>query len=248
VTWEYLLFALIFFLAGITPELTGFGVATVTMALLPFILPLSLAIPLVAIISVAATGIVALQTKTHENAKYLLPLLIGSGTGVFLGMIFLKSIDENFLQIALGIFLTVYALYGLFFKGHFLPTGKTTGAITGLIAGFFGASFNIHGPLVGLYTSVNGQFSKKEIKDLIATYMFFTGFMTIIGHTISGRITGEVLLYVLFALPFLFAGLAVGTKIFPKIDLTRVKSGIYIFVLAAGMALLFGRTKVCCVF
>ena len=237
--WEYLFFALITFLAGITPELTGFGVATVTMALLPLIFPLSLAIPLVAIISATATGIVALQTKTRGNFKYLAPLLIGSAIGVILGMIFLKYIDVDILKMALGIFLTVYALYGLFFKGHFLPTGIISGTITGLIAGFFGASFNIHGPLVGIYSSSNGKFSKTEIKDLMATYMFFAGSFTIIGHTISGRVTAEVLSNVLFALPFLFIGMVVGTRIFKKIDIAKVKTGVYIFVLAAGMALLF---------
>jgi hypothetical protein len=235
---EYAYFAIIFFIAGIAPELTGFGVATISMALLPFLLPLSVAIPLVAIISATATGIVALRTKTRNLLKYMRPLLIGSAIGVTLGMIFLHLLDEQLLTVVLGIFLIVYALYGLFFKGHFLPTGNVTGTTTGLVAGFFGASFNVHGPLVGLYSSSNGDLSKAEIKDLMATYMFVTGLFTIFGHTIAGRVTGDVLVYALFALPFLLVGLAVGKRIFKKVNIVWIKRGIYLFVLAAGIVLL----------
>jgi len=235
---EYVYFAIIFFIAGIAPELTGFGVATISMALLPFLLPLSVAIPLVAIISATATGIVALRTKTRNLFKYIRPLIVGSAIGVTLGMVFLHLLDEQLLTVVLGIFLVVYALYGLFFKGHLLPTGNVTGTATGFVAGFFGASFNVHGPLVGLYLSSNDELSKTEVKDLMATYMFVAGLFIIVGHTISGRVSGEVLLYALFALPFLLAGLVVGKRIFKKVNIIWIKRGIYLFVLAAGIALL----------
>jgi len=237
-TIEFILLALIFFLAGVTPEITGFGVATVSMALLPFFLPLDLVIPLVAIISVIATGIVALQTKTKGITKYILPLIVGSSIGVFLGMIFLLSINEAMLQTALGAFLVLYSLFAFFYRGHFLPMGKMIGGITGVVAGFFAASFNVHGPLVGLYSASNGDLSKIQTKDLIATYMFIAGSFTVIGHTVSGRMTGTVLLYVLFALPFVFLGLKVENTMFKKIHVNWVKRGVYIFVFISGLSFL----------
>jgi hypothetical protein len=153
-------------------------------------------------------------------------------------MLFLYFLDEQSLTTILGVFLIAYSLYGLVFKRHFLPKGKIVGTATGIVAGFFGASFNIHGPLVGLYSSSNDDLSKIEIKDLMATYMFFTGLLTIFGHTIAGRISSDVLLYALFALPFLFAGLMVGGVIFNKINIIWVRRGIYFFVLVGGIALL----------
>jgi len=201
--FEYILLALIFIIAGITPELTGFGVATISMSFLPFILPLHIALPLVAIASVFATGIVAFQTRTQKIMKHILPLFIGSLVGVIIGMFFLKSAQEDTLRTMLGVFLISYALFGMFFKGHFLPVNnKKFGGIIGLVAGFFGASFNIHGPLVGLYSTSNDNFSKMQTKDFMATYMFFTGLFTVGGHVISGRVTSEVLWYGLFSMPF----------------------------------------------
>lgn len=236
---EFLFLAIVFFVAGIVPELTGFGVASVSMAIIPLILPVTIAIPLVAIISTIATGIVFLQTKTRENIKYVTPLLIGSFFGIVLGMFFLKTIiDKDILKTALGIFLISYSVFGMFLKKYIWPTGKVSGVFVGLAGGFFGASFNIQGPLVGLYSSSNDSFSKTQTKGLIATYMFFAGFFTVIGHTISGRVTSDVLVYGLFSLPFLLLGLMVGNKIFKKISGEWVKRGIYLFVFFAGLTLL----------
>jgi len=72
----------------------------------------------------------------------------------------------------------------------------------------------------------------------MATYMFITGIFTIAGHTIAGRVTGEILLYMFFALPFLLLGLRAGKMVFKGISVTWVKNGIHIFVLMAGVALL----------
>lgn len=236
---EYILLALVVFLASIVPELTGFGVATVSMAFLPLFLPLELVIPLVAIVSVTATGIVALTTKSKEIIKYILPLVLGSVVGVILGMIFLELINEDILKTILGAFLMVYSLYGLLNKNTFFPSNKMIGGVVGLVAGFFASLFNIHGPLVGIYSSANKNLSKVQIKDLIATYMFFAGLFTVIGHSLSGRMTYDVLWRALFVLPFLLLGLVVGRKLFNKIDVRLIKKTVYIIIFFAGISFIF---------
>jgi hypothetical protein len=235
---EYLFLALIVFLAGIIPELTGFGVATISMALLSLFLPLELVIPLVAIISLVATGIVAFTTKTKGILKHILPLMLGSVFGVFLGMIFLKSINEDFLKLVLGVFLVLYSFYGLLNKSAIFPNGKVTGVVTGLVSGFFASLFNIHGPLIGVYSSSTKNLSKIQIKDFIATHMFFSGIFTVMGHGLSGRMTTDVFFYALLSLPFLLLGLIVGKKMFDKIDVLWVKRVVYIMIFFAGISFL----------
>jgi len=68
--------------------------------------------------------------------------------------------------------------------------------------------------------------------------MFIAGSFTVIGHTVSGRMTGTVLLYVLFALPFVFLGLKVENTMFKKIHVNWVKRGVYIFVFISGLSFL----------
>jgi uncharacterized protein len=235
----YLFFAASLFAAGIGAELVGFGISAILMSLLPLILPLSTAIPLVAIISVVATGIVAWKTKTVGLGKHLGSLLAGSVISIPLGFFFLQVIGEEFLAPALGGLLIVYVLFNLFFQGkNFLGIGRIGGLLMGMLAGFFGASFNVNGPLVGMYSLSNDNLSKHENKDLITTYMFLTGLVIVAGHAVSGRINREVSYYSLLSLPFLFLGLWVGQKLFVKISSLWVKRIIYTIIFLSGVLIL----------
>jgi uncharacterized protein len=236
----YLILILIFFLAGIIPEITGFGVATVSMSLILFFLPPEIAIPLVAMVSVFATGIIAARIKTKGVFKKITPLILGAVIGVPLGMFFLNSVSQNILRIFISFFLISYAIYGLLVKKQaFLPRNKISGGITGVIAGFFSASFNIHGPLVGIYASPEALKNPDVYKDTVATYMFIAGLFTVFGHFINGRITLETLTLLIYAIPAMVCGLFVGNKLFNRLNGDMVKKIVYIFVLMAGIILLF---------
>ena len=231
--------ALIFFLAGIVPELTGFGVATVSMSLVLFFLPPETAIPLIAIVSVIATGIIAVTIKTKGVLKRIAPLIAGSLIGVPLGMFFLNIVNWEILQIFISVFLIGYAGYGLLIKKiALLPQNKLSGGIIGAVAGFFSASFNIHGPLIGIYSSPGVEKSANTYKDMVASYMFVSGLFTVFGHLVSGRITEETLTPLIYIVPALVCGLYVGSKLFNRVKGDFIKKFVYIFVLIAGIALL----------
>lgn len=227
----------VFFVAGIISELIGFGVATIAMSILPFILALDVVIPLVAITAMTATGIVAFQTRSKDVFKHITPLLIGSVIGVAIGMFFLNIIEKDVFSNILGIFLISYALYSMFMKKQLIPINNKFGILVGTLAGFFGSFINIHGPFIGIYSSASSSISKEEIKDMVATYIFITGIFTVTGHTLSGRVTAEIMKYVFLSLPFLILGLIVGTKFFKGIDSNFVRYGVYLFILTAGIVL-----------
>lgn len=235
---QYLFFALAFLLAGVGVELIGFGVSAILMSILPFILPLSSAIPLVAVISLLATAIVAIKTKTHNLYEYLLPLFAGSLVGVPLGIFFLGHTGKESLSVILGVLLIAYGFYSLLSKKNFLKVGKVGGFIVGVLAGFFGASFNVNGPLIRMYSAADESLSKHENKDLAATYIGITGVFVVLGHLFSGRITEEVIRYFFFSVPFLFLGLFLGGRLFRKINPVWIKRIIYVFVFAAGVNLI----------
>ncbi len=235
----YLFFVLALFAAGIGAELVGFGISAILMSFLPLILSLSTAIPLVAAISLVATGFVAWKTKTAGLGKHLGPLLLGSLIGIPLGLFFLQAIGEEPLALFLGGLLIVYVLFNFFWGGKsFLGNGWVGGLLMGALAGFFGASFNVNGPLVGMYSLGKPGLSKHENKDLITSYMFLTGLVIVTGHAFSGRISGEVVTYFFLSLPPLFLGLWVGQKLFTKISRLWVKRIIYGVIFLSGVLIL----------
>lgn len=235
---EFIVLAFVFLLGGIIPELTGFGVATISMALLPFALPLEIVLPLVSIMSVITTGIITLQSRTKNMLKRIFPLILGSSIGVYAGMYFLSNIDVDKLMKVFGIFLVIYAIYGLTIKNETIHFEKKLATLVGFIAGFFSAAFNIHGPLVGIYESSDNHLSKKELKNTISSYIFFSGIFTVIGHINAGRVTTDVLKLSLFSLPFLLTGIIIGTKLFRKVNTKIVKYLVYMLVLIVGIIVL----------
>lgn len=236
---QIILISLIFILSGIGAEVIGFGIAAISMAFLPLFLPLSTAVPLVAIISVVATGIVAYRTKEKGLTKLLAPLFLGSLFGIPLGMYLLNIVPERTILLFLGVILILSAGYSLIGKKIKLELTTLNGILLGFLTGAFGASINVNGPLVGMYFTTNENISRLKNKDLITTYMFFTGIFVILGHYLAGRIDREVGLYSVFALPGLFFGLQLGRVIFNKIPKNVLKTIIYLFVLLAGIRLLF---------
>ena len=235
---ELFVLAIVFFVAGIIPELTGFGVATVSMALLPFALPFEIVLPLVTIMSVITTGIVTIQSKTDGTLKRIFPLVLGSAMGVYLGMYFLSNLDINKLMKAFGLFLILYSIYGLAMKKEIIHFEKKIAVIVGFAAGFFSAAFNIHGPLVGMYESSDYHLTKRQVLNTISSYIFFTGIFTFIGHLYANRVTPVVVQYSLFSLPFLIIGLYVGTKLFGRLKVKIIKHLVYILALIIGVILL----------
>lgn len=236
---EILFLALTFFLAGMGAELIGFGVSTISMSLLPFVLPLQVVIPLVAIISLIATAIVAYKTKTNGLTKLLLPLFGGSLVGIPFGLMSLGSIDERLLATILGVMLILVAVYNLFAKKMPIPyQKKRVGAAVGLMAGFFGATLNINGPLLGIHAANNKRNSAAKRKDIIATYMFVTGVFIVFGHTFAGRVTGTVITHSVLSLPFLALGIFVGAKLFKKLNSLWLRYLIYLMVIIAGLLLI----------
>lgn len=241
---QYILLLLIFILAGMEAEILGFGISTVSMAFLPLLLPLHVAIPLVAMVSVVATGIVAFRTKTKGLTQLLLPLFVGSALGIPLGMYFLRVVSEEALLLILGLILVLTSSYGLLNKKAKRNFSWKVGILLGLLTGFFGASVNVNGPLIGIYSTKDKRFSKFKKKDLIATYMFFTGLFMVAGHYLAGRITGSVLRYFAIVLPGLFTGLQIGKAIFKKLPAETLKIITYLFILAAGMRLMEAGIKI----
>lgn len=236
---ELFFISFVFVLASSVAEIIGFGVSTVSMILLPMLLPLTVAIPLVAILSLIANGIISFKSRQKSIVNNVFPLLTGSASGVFFGMKFLDFFDLNILTKVMGIFLILYAIFGLFGSLNFLGSNKRLRLLIGFIAGFFSASFNIHGPLVGAYESSHGQLSKIELKNLISTYLFFTGIFTVFGHFFSHHITKDVFSYAIFSLPSIFMGLLVGSRLFKKIEMAHIKNIVYVFVLISGVIFVY---------
>lgn len=140
----------IFFVAGAVKGVLGFGLPLITMSLLPFVIPVELAIVLSAFVQ-PATNVGQLISTGGTRKAFLAtwPILLALIPSVALGALFLNSLEGNLHLLILGLTLIFFSIYSL--SGFvFVITQKYqvwAGSVTGLIAG-----------VVGVLTSINGMF------------------------------------------------------------------------------------------
>jgi uncharacterized membrane protein YfcA len=140
----------IFFIAGSVKGVLGFGLPLITMSLLPFVIPVELAIVLSALVQPATNIGQLVSTGGAKQAFYSTwAILLALVPSVALGAWFLSSLEGNSHLIVLGLTLIAFAIYSL--SGFTVSISKQrqtiAGGITGLVAG-----------LVGVLTSINGMF------------------------------------------------------------------------------------------
>ena len=110
---EWLLVFLIVFFAIFVQSLTGFGLALVSMPLLVALLGVQTAAPLVALFGLVAEVILLLYFREAVNVRVIWRLIAASIVAVPIGVLVIRSLDEQVVLTVLGVIVAGYALYAL---------------------------------------------------------------------------------------------------------------------------------------
>ena len=104
---------LVAFLAAFTQGLTGFGSALVAMAVLPGLLGIRVAAPLVALMAGTIEGVLLARYRHAFNLRAVWRLVLAMLLGVPLGIFALRQVEERLVLAILGLVIAGYALYAL---------------------------------------------------------------------------------------------------------------------------------------
>ena len=146
-----ILVGFVVFLSAFTQSLSGFGLALVSMALLPSVISLQMATPLVALVAVAIESVLLVRYREALDVRAIWRVVIAAVIGTPLGVLFLSRVDESLALSVLGFVIAGYALYALF--GFKLPhlEGSLWAYSAGLLGGLLGGAYNTSGPPVIVY-------------------------------------------------------------------------------------------------
>lgn len=208
-----LMIFLILFLAVFTHSLTGFGSALVAMALLPGLIGLRMAVPLVALLALTLEVLLLFRYRQGFEIRDVWKLATASLVGIPLGVMVLRHVDENLVLVVLGIVIVGYALYGLFELK--LPRLENSAWAYGLgfLSGLLGGAYNISGPPVIIYGHARG-WQLDRFKGNLQGYFVISSTFVAINHLISGNLTTDVWrLY-----PLALGAIALGVITGPRMD------------------------------
>ena len=209
---EIWLSAFILFLAAFTQSLSGFGLALVSMALLPAVVGIQMATPLVALAAIVIELVLILRFRQALELRLIWKVALASVIGTPIGVLFLRGVDERIALAVLGIVIAGYALYALL--GLRLPELKSQlwAWLAGLAGGALGGAYNTSGPPVIVYADCR-RWPRETFKSNLQGYFIINSLTVLAVHLAGGAVTGQVWALFWPALPAIALGLAAGLSL-----------------------------------
>ena len=233
-----LLVSLVIFLAVFTQSLTGFGSALVAMALLPAMIGIRTATPLVALVGLTIEISLLLRYHAAFRLQSVWRLAVASVVGIPLGLLVLRRVDERLALATLGCVLVGYALYALI--GRPLPGMKSNAWAygTGFVAGMLGGAYNTSGPPVVIYGDAQ-RWLPAEFKSNLQGFFLVTNLVVIAGHALSGNLTYRVWVGYLWVLPAIALGILLGTRLDGRINPALFRKLVLLLLIVMGVRMIF---------
>ncbi|HSF80877.1 MAG TPA: sulfite exporter TauE/SafE family protein [Anaerolineales bacterium] len=221
-------------LAVFTQTLTGFGSALVAMALLPAVVGLRIAVPLVALFALALEVVLLIHFRQSVQLRAVRTLALGALAGIPAGILMLRSVNERAVLAVLGAVITGYSLYALI---EFVPPRMAHGAwpyVFGFLAGLLGGAYNVSGPPVVVYGSCAG-WSPKQFKANLQGFFVFSSLAILFSHAVGGNLTGEVWRLFPIALAAVGLGVLAGTLLDRYMNPAGFRRNVLMLLLVMGV-------------
>ena len=210
--------------------IAGFGVAQVSMGLMPLFRSAASASIIFSLIAVVSNFRVWWSVRDKFVVKDWFFPVLGLVFGMPLGIYVFSSFSESQFRIAIGITLILAVILITFFKRldffrdwlkkkNFNPGWKS--AVTaGFIAGIFGGAVAIPGPpmiIYGTFMVAAGFWESKHMKAIFTAFFGTLMFYRLMTVLVTGSFTMPLLLEALIVMPALFLGSWPGIKIYNHI-------------------------------
>ena len=235
-----ILLILIFFFAAFTQSLTGFGDALITMALLPGLIGVQTAAPLVAIFALTIELVVLARYRRSLNLRAILPVIAASIIGIPLGIWALQNADEKLVLAFLGLVIAGYAIYSLLDLKLPELRHPAWAYIVGLIAGLFGGAYNTSGPPLVIYGN-SQRWAPPEFKSNLQSFFVMNSTLVAAGHAVGQNLSAEVWQLYLWALPAIAAGFLAGVNLDRYLDPLRFRKLVLWLLVVLGLRLILAN-------
>lgn len=231
-------------LAGFVQGVSGFAFSLVALSVWAWALAPQIAAPL-AVFGALLGQIASLASmRGGFDVRRIAPLVVGGVIGVPIGVLALHNVDPVGFRLAIGVFLTVYGLYGLLTSGAARITagGRGLDALVGLVGGVMGGLGGMSGSVPAIWTQLRGW--KRDLRR--ATMQVYNIAMHSLTLTIYARTgTLDAATFRLFAIvaPAMLIPSYLGGRLYGSFSEKTFTRIILALLLASGIALAFGSAR-----
>ena len=208
------------------------------MSLLPAVIGLRTATPLVALAGVAIE--VATLARYHEalEVRAIWRVVLAALAGIPIGVLWLSRVDERLALCVLGVVIGGYALYALL--GLRMPSlaHPVWAYLAGLAGGLLGGAYNTSGPPVIVYADCR-SWSREAFKGNLQGYFIIISLGVLLGHAVNGNLTAPVWSLFWWGLPFIAVGLLAGFSFDRWLRPEAFRRVVLVLLVVVGVRLVF---------
>ena len=200
---------------GFVSGLAGFGTALMALGIWLYVLPPSLAVPLILICSVVAQSSTLPSMWRSFDLKLVWPFIVGGLAGVPVGIILIAHADPKVFKLGIGLFLLVFPTVLFFNRAPmaFRFGGRLADAGIGFAGGIMGGLAGMSGPLPILWASLRG-WGKNERRGVFQIFNWTILFVALCVQAAAGLVGKQVLWLALLAFPGTVFGAWLGARVY----------------------------------
>jgi uncharacterized protein len=226
----------VLFLATLVRSTFGFGEALVAVPLLALVIPVKVAAPVAALVSITVALVVVAQDWRHVQVRSAAWLIVSTLFGIPLGLWLLTRVPEPIVKSVLAIVIIAFSLQAVRGRAWHLVTDSFAW-IFGFAAGVLGGAYGMNGPPLAIYGSMRG-WPPGEFRATLQGYFLPASAVGMLGYWLVGLWTPAVTRFYLASLPAVLAGIALGRLVNRRMHPRRFVLAVFVGLMVIGVVLL----------
>jgi uncharacterized membrane protein YfcA len=227
----------VLFVATLIRTALGFGEALVAVPLLALLIPIEVAAPLVALVSITVAGLVLAWDWRHVHIRSAGWLVLFTILGIPIGLLMLTRADERLVKATLALVIIAFSAYCLICRNPPHLRDDRLAWCFGFAAGTLGGAYGMNGPPLVVYGSLRG-WSPEHFRATLQGYFLLASIAGLGGYWIAGLWVPSVSRYYLVSLPAITTAILLGRTLSRRLDRRKFLFSVHVALIAIGVILL----------
>src|SRR4051812_8076222 len=199
----------VIFLATLIRSAFGFGEPLVAVPLLALLIPVEVAAPLAALVSVTGAGVVVARAWRKVPGRSARWLVLFTSLGIPFGLLLLTTVAEPVVKAILAVVIIAFSGYCLFSRRAFALEDDRLAWFFGFVAGVLGGAYGMNGPPLVIYGTLR-RWSPEHFRATLQGYFLPASLLGLCGYWLAGLWVPAVTRYYLLSLPATLAATFLG--------------------------------------
>ena len=225
------------FLATLIRSAFGFGEALIAVPLLALLIPVEVAAPLAALVSITVAAVVLMQDwrKVHVGSAGW--LVVSTIFGVPLGLWLLMAAPESAVKAVLAVVIIGFSAYCLASRRLFELKDDRLAMLFGFVAGVLGGAYGMNGPPLVIYGALR-RWSAEHFRATLQGYFLPASLIGMAGYWLAGLWVPTVTRYYLLSLPPVLGAIFLGRMLNQRLKREQFLFYVHIGLVTVGATLL----------